>query len=260
MSDGSVLHVYGLVDAGAELPLLAHGVMEAAVAPVHCAPYTVLCSRHARSSLGEEVWRERGEDPEWVTPIARAHHEVLRQVVLHTDVLPLRLPGVYDDYESVRTAIASSLEMLEASFDVIRGHVEWGVKLFAAQEPATPPAQARPTSGHDFFRQRAEQRAQKEQASASRHAMILDIHTALADAATHAAISPTHDRALSGHADSVMVLNAAYLVARGLREQFFGLVDVLAEQCAADGYTFELTGPWPPYSFTHVVPRETERA
>lgn len=45
-----------------------------------------------------------------------------------------------------------------------------------------------------------------------------------------------------------MVLNNSYLVPDGLTEEFTALVATLGERCPA--VTLEVSGPWPPYSFT----------
>jgi hypothetical protein len=49
-----------------------------------------------------------------------------------------------------------------------------------------------------------------------------------------------------------MLLNGAYLVPDG-DERFAAEVALLAEEHAAAGITFELTGPWPPYNFAEEV-------
>ena len=46
------------------------------------------------------------------------------------------------------------------------------------------------------------------------------------------------------------VFQAAYLLPRPAESDFAALVDGLAARGKADGFSLELTGPWPPYHFT----------
>ncbi len=49
-----------------------------------------------------------------------------------------------------------------------------------------------------------------------------------------------------------MVMNAAVLVADESRTRFRQIVAALQEEFAACGFSYELTGPWPPYHFASV--------
>ena len=53
-----------------------------------------------------------------------------------------------------------------------------------------------------------------------------------------------------------MILNGAYLVASGEEQQLREAVQELEERFGADGVTYELTGPWPPYNFAGEDPEE----
>src|SRR3712207_8781096 len=43
------------------------------------------------TTLFRSAWADHAEDPDWVTPVATAHHGVLQHLVERQDVLPLRL-------------------------------------------------------------------------------------------------------------------------------------------------------------------------
>ena len=253
-----VLHAYGVIDVSATIPTACPGVHGAEVELLPCGRFRVLCSRHHESDLGEQVWEANGQNPQWLADVAREHHMVLHHVVTHTDVLPLRFPSIYPNDDALCQAIDRSSDALATAFDVVRDHVEWGLKIFQAQAPANPPTQPRPASGHDYLRQRAQEASRREQAGIGRQQVLLDIHEALSMAASHSAVNPVQDRALSGH-EAPMLLNAAYLVPRGRRDDFFSVLDELVTRFSSDGYVLELTGPWPPYNFTHLVMR-TEHA
>lgn len=253
-ADATVVHAYGVVEAAAAFTLPATGILGAAVTRSNCGGYAVIASTHAESELGEHVWTEQGQDPQWIGPIAAQHHEVLQGLVGQVDVLPLRLPGMYHDETSMCRALEASIGGLQAAFDIIRGHVEWGVQVFSRPGEAGPPTTPRPTSGRDYLNLRARSAAQQDESRERRNAVLLGIHEALALAATHATLNPPQDRALTGRSEQ-MLLNGAYLVARTGQERFFELVSEQAGQHETEGYLLELSGPWPPYNFTQAPAR-----
>jgi hypothetical protein len=259
VTEHTVLHAYGVVRAGAGVQLPDDGGVHGA--PIHrvpCDAFDVLCSRHPESDLGEQAWNAEGQNPRWLTLVAQQHHAVLQEVVRTTDVLPLRLPGVYTDEESLCRAMRESGETLEVSFEVLHGNVEWGVKVFH-EKPVHVSERPRARSGHDYLRLRADQAKRRDTAGAERHTAMLDIHQALAAVAAQAAVNPVQDRALSGRS-APMFLNAAYLVNRSRRDEFFAAVDRLVQRFAMSGFAIEVTGPWPPYNFTHVAARAQDSA
>jgi hypothetical protein len=59
-----------------------------------------------------------------------------------------------------------------------------------------------------------------------------------------------------------MVLNGAYLVDEANLEAFGAALAALEETYAAQGFEYELTGPWPPYHFAALetaLPRACRR-
>jgi hypothetical protein len=70
--------------------------------------------------------------------------------------------------------------------------------------------------------------------------------TGLARAAEQNPPQPTQ---IHGHSDD-MVLNGAYLVDETKTDAFATAFEELRTQYGARGFSFELTGPWPAYSFS----------
>jgi hypothetical protein len=55
-----------------------------------------------------------------------------------------------------------------------------------------------------------------------------------------------------------MVLNGAYLVAESEFATFRAALEALVAEYSPHGFSFELTGPWPAYSFS--TPEQQEAA
>jgi hypothetical protein len=142
------------------------------------------------------------------------------------------------------------------------GRKEWGVKVYAVgqgtpadsappdrrageetERPGTAYLKRRRTSlrGREEARRRAVNRAAHVDAVLSRIAVATRHHRA-------------QDPQLSGRAD-LMVLNGAYLVDDGRADDFAAAAEALRE----DDLDVQLTGPWPPYSFTISDPGDDAR-
>ena len=264
-AEPTVLHLYGVVAERPPVPLPV-GVGGTPVEVQEVAGLCVLASDLAAEQYGPQVWQERGQDPTWLTRVATEHHAVLQGVVEEADVLPLRLPSLYLDRAAAERALSADADVLRSALDAVRGHVEVVVKVFlsdgaspgrdrpdAAEEPAAP------VTGRDYLARRAAEKTRKEEAREQRHRAVLDLHEALAGGATHAVVSPAQDASISGRAEP-MLLNAAYLVPRDELDGFRGLAERAAECVAKQSLVVELSGPWPPYSFSALArPGQDER-
>ena len=93
----TVVHAYGLLDAGSAPPPWDGGIDGAQVFVVRVGRVAALVSRLSAERYGAAAWQAHAEDPQWLERVAREHHAVLQTVVATSDVLPLRLPGIYDD-------------------------------------------------------------------------------------------------------------------------------------------------------------------
>jgi hypothetical protein len=212
--------------------------------------------------FGEAAWQQHAEDPAWLEPVARGHHQVLQALAATSDVLPLRLPGIYRDDDGLTEALASEEDRLLERLLFVAGHREWGVQVFggAMAEPGTPAPTttqtSAATSGRDYLLRRKQAASQRDEARASRQRLLLEAHRALADVATSSVVNRPQDRALSGRSEP-MLLNSAHLVARDAEQRFFEHADqVSREVLEPAGLVMEISGPWPPYNF--VTPADQE--
>jgi hypothetical protein len=190
--------------------------------------------------LDEEALRRNLEDLEWLDRTARIHHAVVAALAEDHTVVPAQLATVYRGDTGLRTMLRERRGDLEAVLDRVGGRAEWGVKMYA--EPAAgPPADqtsapqtARPGTAYLNRRRAGDDRRRRA------HDIAEGTDKVLAGRAAAA-------RRLAGRPEP-MLLNAAYLVDRAGADRFTELV---AEQAARHAeLRLELTGPWPPYSFT----------
>ncbi|MER6128894.1 GvpL/GvpF family gas vesicle protein [Streptomyces sp. NPDC001795] len=229
------------------------GVADAPVVLVPSGAVTAAVSPVPRDEFSEAALKVRLEDLRWLEATARAHHLVIETLAVHTTVLPLRLATVYLDEDRVRDMLRERGPAFTALLDRFADHVEWGVKVYAEVPPASPPAPAaegpadEANPGRAYLRSRMHQRQEREDAWRLAEEAVRRTE----EQARGLAVERTRHRPQQGGLAQVPgenVTNDAYLVPRGLAEEFRGRMLHAAD--GLPGVRVDVTGPWAPYSFT----------
>ncbi|HTS95458.1 MAG TPA: GvpL/GvpF family gas vesicle protein [Streptosporangiaceae bacterium] len=206
------------------------------------------------AEFGEQPLRRRLEDLAWLGATARAHHQVIE--ALAPPVVPLRLATIYRDDSNVAALLTQRQADFAAALAELTGRSEWGVKLFVGQSvaPATPAEPDLPGAGPglSYLRRRQRQLAARDQARQAGAATAQQVHAALGRLAAASQLRPLQSAELTGEV-TAMLLNATYLVDDAASARFAEAAATLGRQ---HGVRVEITGPWPPYSFAVLAPRE----
>lgn len=233
LDDTDVAGLTGL--RGARLDVIRHEGLDAVVSDVPLPEF------------GEDGLRENLERLPWLEEVARTHDEVVRGVAVHGPTAPLRLATIFHDDDGVRGRIAEWHDALVDVLDRVDGRAEWSVKIIA---PAPPVLEAtsepEPTTGTEFLRLRKARAGAHAEHQQSAARVAEDAHHELSQVSEDARLLQPQDPQLTGYAGQ-MVLNGAYLVPDHSSARFAQCVE--DQQDRFDQMTFEVGGPWPPYSF-----------
>ena len=240
-----------VVSARCPLELVQGGTIAAVTSPV------------GLDEFGEAELRARVEDLDWLEQTARGHEHVLEQIQEWATVVPMRLCTVYRTRESLREMLLEREPLLVEALARLSGRTEWGVKAFVVDAPDTraqdahpagPDAQTLPAPepgagrGAAYMRERRRESQRSERAAQAVQAVCEDAHARLAAIAVDAVLNRLQPPELANHPGD-MVLNGVYLVRDDEHDDFAAEVLALQREHGADGFQFELTGPWPPYNF-----------
>lgn len=207
--------------------------------------------------FGEAPLRRKLDHLESLEAIARAHHAVVDAAAGLAPVVPIRLATVYRGDDGIADLLAQRHDELTAALERISGRYELGVKAYAAATPPSEPeaetADAGPGTAYLLRR-----RNQLETLDLARQAAVDSaehVHAKLSELAVASRRHAPQDAQLTGTSEW-MVLNGAYLVDVTRADEFAHAVDSLT--AAQPTLKLELTGPWPPYSFTTGEPAEAD--
>jgi Gas vesicle synthesis protein GvpL/GvpF len=248
-------YVYGIV--GRQKPALA-GVMGVdAASPVFVLDddgLGAIVSEVPLAEFGDEALRSNLEEVSWVAAKVRAHEDVLERAAREAPVLPLRFGTIYRSLDRVRDFLVGDRTDLASTLEQLRGKREWGVKslvdrdrLGQAVHASDPRAaelaeatEAKPAGTAYLGRKRLERHleARADQLAAR---LAGEAHERLAAVAERAVLERTAG------------LKGAYLVDEARDDDFRRVLEDVGREYEPFGIRFELTGPWPPYSFVEAA-------
>ncbi|MBW3627753.1 MAG: GvpL/GvpF family gas vesicle protein [Gemmatimonadetes bacterium] len=257
----TLAYLYAIVpaDAADPAPELT-GIDGGAVRLVRGERVCAVVSDVAETAYADEVLDARLADLAWVGERGLAHERVLDWYAERGPVIPLSLFSLHRDDQRVGERIAAEAERYERLLDRLRGHREWGVKLWrddarlAEHLGELSPAVAALTAeietappGRRFLLEKKRDALSAEELRRVSARVSHEVYGQLRGEARDSVTIPI--TAPPGNASRTLVLYGAFLVPD---EGFAGFQRRLSELAAAfqpTGFDFEFTGPWPPYHF-----------
>jgi hypothetical protein len=263
-----VLYLYGVVPGGQAVPSPRGATLRAVpfgslVALVELVP----SSEFSATELEQKMQRI-----DWVGPLACKHAAVLEDIMRHGPVVPARLCTLFTSAGSLAGSLAEEAPRFQDALRWLGGRQEWGLKLFcdegrlrALVGAADPRARALEAAAGDASEGQAyvlrKQRDGRVAAVAGARIEEIagEVIDTLAELVADTRLRALLSAAVTGRRDA-MVMNAAVLADRTAEAALRDAVAELAAQLAEDGFSLELTGPWPPYSFLNDEDAEPEDA
>ena len=226
---GLILH--GLVPSGAGRPpgALPHLRIEAG-------PLTGLATAtSARPVL---------DDPETTLEMAGTHNALLVAYAAVGDVLPVRLGACFSGETALVTHLARDPQPLLATLARLSGQAEYALRLDTADD-AEPDDHPPATGGRAYLAAKRSRHAARRSRSETRRELSRTIRRTAEDIARASLYIPGNHPA--------RLLDLALLMPKLAIGDLVGRLEALAEEAAHHGLLLRLTGPCPPYSFTHPI-------
>jgi hypothetical protein len=200
----------------------------------------------------------RMQNLEWLGPRVLRHEAVIEQVMRFSAVLPARFGTIFSAPERLAEFLSKHRAAISHFLDSVTGMKEWGVKgivdrararaRILSQLVAAEEGKLSLSPGIRYFQQqRARADADKEV-----NRRLKTVCGRIVEELSHQASGSCQRKVLrygsEGHGGEV-VLNWAFLVPDSRVAAFRAQVDQVNAEYAPQGLVFELSGPWPPYSF-----------
>ncbi len=203
----------------------------------------------------------------WVGPRACRHEEVVEQVMRCSPVLPVRFGTIFSSLENLENRLQEHHDKISVFLHEVAGKEEWAVKGMLERTKARDKIRIALLSGEAIYlatlppgmRYLHEQRilaGTEKELNGWLQEVCRGILNDLSSSARNFRERRVISRDITGE-DRDMLLNWAFLVPRNSAEDFHARICKANSDHALRGLFFELSGPWPPYSFSPSL--ETEQ-
>jgi hypothetical protein len=211
---------------------------------------------------------DRLRDLTWIGPRILRHQKVVAEVMRHSPVLPARFGTIFSSPAALQEVMQRHHDIVAGFLGQVTNQAEWAVKGMldraVAQEKLVSLRLAQETGrlqalspGRRYFQ---EQRLRAGSAQELQQWLQEVGRELWAELRAHAA-AVRQRRPLAREAsgsDKDMVWNWAFLVAEETVQDFKARILEANARYDDRGLVLELTGPWPPYSFTPVLDLKPE--
>ncbi len=201
----------------------------------------------------------RMRDLAWVGPRACRHEEVIERAMRSSPVVPARFAALFSSLESLATWLEAHHDAISRALDRFADHEEWAINGTLDR----PKAQARllaltlarqggvraSSPGARYFEER------RIQAGTDRElgAWLNEVSAGIARTLLAHAVEFRERRVVTGGApdeEGTRILNWAFLVSQRSVDDFGAQIRRINTEHAEQGLVLDLSGPWPPYSFS----------
>lgn len=256
-SMSSPLYLYGIIPQGQALPAV---IAAAPILPVVHSRLVAVCALVSPEDYAPAALEDKLQSVEWVGQLALRHEAVLEAAMAHGPVIPARLCTLFSSAAALAASLAENEQRYLALLARLGDRQEWGLKVLCdakelqaavtADDPTLRMLQqdlttASPGSAYVLGKRVASRR--KEVVAQRMDEATEEILTAVEQLTLEARLRPLPASREDGGAAAI--LNLAVLADAAALALFRRAVDNLAQGSLFDGFVFEMTGPWPPYSF-----------
>lgn len=209
----------------------------------------------------------RMQDLSWLGPRACHHENVIESIMPYSPVLPCRFGTIFSSLESLERLLKNHYHEISQFLDQVADHEEWTVKGFLDSAKARKELFSQrlasqldhlsylPPGARYFEEQRILTEAQKEFKQ-----WVREICRELKDDLNQYATDFSERKAVIRDVDRKgweRVCNWEFLIPRSRLADLRARVEGKNGEHFLRGLVFELSGPWPPFSFTPSLCMET---
>ncbi len=241
------------VNFGGPLELVRHNGLVAVVAEVPLAEYC------------RPQWKEPQQELGWLLPRLQEHGQVIDRLRAQRPVLPVRFGTIFQTRDRIQQILADRGREIRRQLKRFEGKEEWGVKVYIRPEMVERKArrinpilarvqkQLKEVSpGRAYFHRKKLEATRREAYRTVEKNLARQIWGRLRHAEKPCLSKRLFGKELTGRPEP-MLLNLVLLVDTDKVAKFRSDVDRMSQRYASWGSIFEVSGPWPPYSFCSAL-------
>jgi hypothetical protein len=205
------------------------------------------------------------KDSDWLKEKAFHHHKLITSFNENVTVLPMTFCTIFQNEENLVSLLNKEHDTLREKLLAVKGKKEWNLKIFCLKEkvlshvlnnnPAVIELREKLPSmprGKQFLMKKKFEQLIASQFELEQSRWWKEAMEQLEPEAAEANLRQNWGKDLTERKDE-MVANCDFLVDESKTQQFLNRIEEIEQRCQALGYTFHVSGPWPPYHFSKVT-------
>ena len=217
------------------------------------------------SEFKQEHLEQNLNNPKWLKRQVERHEQVIETIMLNSSVIPSKFATVFFNEQNVQTFLEQYEEKLLEKLSDLEGREEWGVKICCDEKilcryivennPEVIDLDHEinaASQGKAYLLKRKRQQLVENITMNNINIyrkLFLEVFQSVCRVVR---VNPFPPRNLPDQHNG-MILNLAVLVDRAASENFFTSVETLKIEFLDKGFSFEYSGPWPPYNFSQIT-------
>ena len=261
--EGLVFYLYGVMAATGEIDAnLPRSGMDPAhpVSTLRHRSMQVLVSKVPAKIYGPDALPSRMKDSRWVEKKVRAHAQIIKALGASRTIVPFRFGTVRVQEDDVYEIIEARYEKLLNTLGRLEGKQEWSLRMYRDRDQLLDHLRASEQIVEDSLDDISRGMALfvKDEMGNVHHLAEKELVQLICENCFHR----THEMLLNYAEQAVqkeqpghhvphrkMISNVAYLLTAEKVDAFKAIVEGFAGEYRSLGFSFELTGPWPPFHF-----------
>jgi hypothetical protein len=257
-----VLYAYGFVRDGFDARGAPSGLDDSPLEVSKGRGVSALISRLPPDRYAASQVEQNTGDVSWLSPRAMAHDRVLTWAQEHGGVIPLPMFSLWGSEAALARTLAKRATELKRIFARVTDADEFGVRVYRRDDVMLDSlddldpgiaelrrAADAASPGQRYLLQRKIADQGKQAVRVASQRLAKQVFDELKPIARRALARPLVPEAGRAATEPALVLNGAFLVERSRLDEFRAAVGERVRALQPRGFSFDFTGPWPPYNF-----------
>lgn len=211
--------------------------------------------------FGEESLKENIQDIKWLEKNIRAYDEITRKLFSQTTFIPVRFGTIYLTKERVKESIKDSKEQIIKLIKYLKGKVELGIKFFFNRKKLEEGLLTTDLEVNDLYKKIQSETPGKAHFLKKKLETLLnkkielwsdEIIKIIFESLKVFSINIQLLSLRPKDGDLQMFFNVACLITNEKFDSFKEQINNLTNLEKLKSVNYEITGPWPPYSFANL--------
>ncbi|MCL3782189.1 GvpL/GvpF family gas vesicle protein [Prolixibacteraceae bacterium JC049] len=259
--DNKLIYIYCLTEA---LPILKHDLKVEELDLMQIGGFYVIVKRVSAEEFSENNLRKKLDDLDWVERNARHHMTVITHIMEEHSVIPFQFGTLFKTENSLNQFIEKHSSSLSHNLLKIDKKEEWAVKIYCDKKQLSKKISEfsknvrsiekqilESSPGRAFLLKRKKVELTKQEVNKLISLNGQQCFNAFKNICTDEYANNILPREITKRNDD-MILNVSFLICKNDVSDFVTMVSQHQHKYKSVHFSFEVTGPWPPFHFITI--------